>query len=135
LEQTHNIPIDVIHNRRLLQKTTILSIEPTQQRRFHAKYAICRHVGFSTVEGMAIRQHFTEHPASVGETYGQHFRVAAGFAGSLAVAAAGAAVHAVVPSWCSATASSRIVELHEQMTSGARGVAHHPGKNRPVRAA
>jgi hypothetical protein len=84
---------------------------------------------------MEIRQHFTEHPASVGETYGEHFRVAGGFAGSLAVAAVAAAVHAVVPSWCTKTASSRIVSLHAQMTSGARAASHQPGRNRPVRAA
>ena len=89
----------------------------------------------STVELMEIRQHFTEHPASVGETYGEHFRVAAGFAGSLAIAAAAAAIHAVVPSRCAKTASSRIVSMHEQMTSGARAANHQPGKNRPVRAA
>lgn len=84
---------------------------------------------------MEIRQHFTEHPASVGETYGEHFSVAASLAGSLAVAAAAAPVHAVVPSWCTKTASSRIVSLHEQMTSGARAANHQPGKKRPVRAA
>lgn len=84
---------------------------------------------------MEIRHHFTDHPASVGETYGEHFRVAAGFAGSLAVAAAAAAIHAVVPACCTKTASSRIVGLHDRMTTGARAGAHHPGKNRPVRAA
>ena len=91
---------------------------------------------------MEIRRHFTEHPASVGETYGEHFRVAAGFAGSLAVAAMAAAVHAVVPSRCTPTASSRIIALHEQMTTGARAVNllpvdedHQPGKKRPVRVA
>lgn len=73
---------------------------------------------------MAIRQHFTEHPESVGESYGEHFKVAAGFAGSLAVAACAAAVHAVVPSLCTKTASHRIIAMHEQMTRGARG-AHH----------
>ncbi|MFK7917961.1 MAG: DUF6356 family protein [Ilumatobacter sp.] len=94
---------------------------------------------------MAIRQHFTEHPESVGESYGEHFRVAAGFAGSLAVAAAAAAVHAVVPSRCTKTASNRIMSMHEQMTSGARGANlesapvaradQMQGKNRPVRVA
>lgn len=90
---------------------------------------------------MEIRQHFTEHPASVGESYGEHFRVAAGFAGSLAVAAMAAAVHAVVPSRCSKTASKRIIAMHEQMTTGARAgnvesvSDHQPGKNRPVVAA
>jgi hypothetical protein len=90
---------------------------------------------------MEIRQQFTEHPASVGETYGEHFKVAAGFAGSLAIAAVAAAVHAVVPSRCTKTASKRIVAMHEQMTSGARAgnledvTGHQPGKNRPVVAA
>lgn len=70
---------------------------------------------------MDPRRHFTDHPASVGETYGEHFRVAAGFAGSLAVAAAAAALHAVVPSCCEHTASRRISALHTRMTSGARG--------------
>lgn len=74
---------------------------------------------------MAIRHHFTEHPESVGESYGQHFKVAAGFAGSLAIAACAAAVHAVVPSLCTKTASQRIMAMHEQMTTGARG-ANHP---------
>ena len=90
---------------------------------------------------MALRKHFTEHPASVGETYWEHFKVAAGFAGSLAIAAMAAAVHAVVPSRCTKTASKRIVAMHEQMTSGARAgnledvTGHQPGKNRPVVAA
>ncbi|MFK8022450.1 MAG: DUF6356 family protein [Ilumatobacter sp.] len=70
---------------------------------------------------MGIRAHFTEHPDSVGETYGEHFRVASGFAGSLAVAALAAAVHAVIPSRCEKTASTRILAMHEKMTTGARG--------------
>ena len=80
---------------------------------------------------MDIRHHFTEHPASVGETYGEHFRVAVGFAGSLAVAAGAAAVHALVPSLCTRTASRRILAMHETMTTGARGRA----AERAVRAA
>lgn len=90
---------------------------------------------------MDIKQHFTEHPASVGETYGEHFKVAAGFAGSLAIAAMAAALHAVVPSRCSKTASRRIIAMHDRITSGARGtnldevVDHEPGTSRPVVAA
>jgi len=81
---------------------------------------------------MDLRHHFTEHPASVGESYGEHFRVAAGFAGSLAFAAAAAAVHAVIPSMCSKTASRRIIAMHDTMTTGARGAAIDAS---PVRAA
>jgi hypothetical protein len=73
---------------------------------------------------MALRQHFTEHPASVGETYFGHFRVAAHFSRCLAKAAGAAAVHAVVPSMCATTASQCIRELYAEMNTGARGAAH-----------
>ncbi len=72
---------------------------------------------------MTLRQHFTEHPASVGETYFDHFRVAAHFSRCLAKAAGAAAVHAVVPSMCATTASECIRELYAEMNSGARGDA------------
>ncbi len=70
---------------------------------------------------MTLRQHFTDHPASVDETYTQHFRVAAHFARCLAMAAGAAAVHAVVPSLCTKSASERICQLHTEMTAGKRG--------------
>jgi Family of unknown function (DUF6356) len=72
--------------------------------------------------GMDLRHTFTDHPASVGETWGQHCRVALGFSRDLALAAGAAAVHAVVPSLCATTASRRICALHERMTTGARAV-------------
>jgi hypothetical protein len=100
-----------------------------------AKNATHVSVLFRTVVVMEIRHHFTDHPAVVGETYGEHLRVAAGFAGSLALAAGAAAVHAVIPSMFERTASRRIIAMHEKMTTGARAALHQPGKNRPVRAA
>ena len=72
---------------------------------------------------MALRQHFTEHPASVGESYIGHFRVAARFSRCLAKAAGAAAIHAVVPSLCATTSSECIRELYAEMNSGARGAA------------
>ena len=72
---------------------------------------------------MTFAQHFTEHPASVGETYGEHFRVAAGFAGALIGAAGAAALHAVAPCFFQTTASSKVCELHDRMHGGARGEA------------
>lgn len=84
---------------------------------------------------MDIRHHFTEHPESVGETYGEHFKVAAGFAGSLAIAAVAAAVHAVIPSRCTKTASRRIVAMHEQMTTGARAAGDESVADQPAAAA
>ena len=73
---------------------------------------------------MRISTPFTEHPASVGESYTGHMRVALGFAGSLAVASGAALVHAVVPSLCQTTASRRIRAMHETISTGARGAAH-----------
>lgn len=70
---------------------------------------------------MTLKHHFTDHPASVDETYFEHFKVAARFARCLALAAGAAAVHAVVPSMCTKTASEHICQLHDEMTSGHRG--------------
>ena len=80
-----------------------------------------RHCGIPTMMDMEIRRAFTDHPASVDETYTEHMRVALGFAGSLAVAAGAALVHAVVPSLCEKTASKRVRAMYATMTSGARG--------------
>lgn len=66
---------------------------------------------------MRLPRQLTDHPASVGETYGEHFRVAAGFARCLAVAAGAAAVHAIVPSLCTTSASDRLCRLHDEMTT------------------
>lgn len=66
---------------------------------------------------MRLPRQLTDHPSSVGETYGEHFRVAARFARCLAAAAGAAAVHAVVPSLCTTTASDRLCGLHAEMTA------------------
>ncbi len=73
---------------------------------------------------MEIRKAFTEHPASVGESYGEHMRVSLGFAGNCALAAGAAFVHAIVPSMCSKSASTRIRAMHATISTGARGAAH-----------
>jgi hypothetical protein len=54
---------------------------------------------------------FTDHPASVGETYREHFAVAMGISRQLAGAAAAAFVHALVPRFHETTASDRIRAL------------------------
>ena len=72
---------------------------------------------------MGMTRHFTDHPASVGESYTEHFRVAAHFARCLTKDAGAAAVHAVVPSMCKTTASECIRELYAEMNSSARGHA------------
>lgn len=51
---------------------------------------------------------FTDHPASVDETYGEHFRFALGFSGTLFLAAGAALIHAILP-FCFEKTASRIV--------------------------
>jgi len=66
---------------------------------------------------MSIRSRFTHHPASVGETYGQHFLAAMGFSLRMLHGAFCCAVHAVFPFLCERTASAAICELHERMVT------------------
>ena len=63
---------------------------------------------------------FTDHPASEGETYGEHFRVAMGFSRQLIGAGIAAAVHAIVPGMQKTTASERIHSLHHCLETGDR---------------
>ncbi|MGR3503273.1 DUF6356 family protein [Pseudaestuariivita sp.] len=55
---------------------------------------------------------FTDHPKAVDETYFQHMGVALGFAGTLALAAGAALVHALIPALCEKTASTTIARLY-----------------------
>ena len=64
-----------------------------------------------------LQKLFTDHPASVDETYFEHMRFASGFAFWLFVAAGAALVHAVVPALCESTASRIIKRLHDRMTN------------------
>lgn len=66
---------------------------------------------------MSLARKFTEHPASVGETYGEHFLQAMTFAGLLIKAAFCCAVHALLPFVFEKTGSACIVELHERMVT------------------
>src|SRR3954468_3973444 len=65
---------------------------------------------------MQIKGLFTSHPASVGETYGEHMRVALSFAGPLAKAASGELVHGFLPFLFTTTASLTVKRLYARMT-------------------
>jgi hypothetical protein len=60
---------------------------------------------------------FLDHPASVNESYFQHMRFALGFAGSLAMAAGAALVHALIPALCDSTASGIVRRLHARLSA------------------
>jgi hypothetical protein len=63
-----------------------------------------------------FRRLFTDHPASVGESYGAHFRVAAGFGWAMLVGAGAAFVHALIPALCQRTGSNTVKRLHARLT-------------------
>jgi hypothetical protein len=58
---------------------------------------------------------FCDHPASVQETYVQHFCHAMSFSIKLFKAAFACFIHAVVPGLCIKTGSRAITELHHSM--------------------
>lgn len=65
----------------------------------------------------AIRALFTDHPASVGESYFGHMRQALGFAAGCALAAGACLVHALLPFAFTKTGSRRIAGLYERMVT------------------
>lgn len=69
-----------------------------------------------------FRRLFTEHPESVGESYVQHFGVAARFGGIMIAGGLGALVHAVVPGLCTTTGSDTVARLHAEMVAKRRKV-------------
>ena len=64
---------------------------------------------------MSILKAFIEHPASTGETYGQHCRRALQVSWTLAGASMAAVVHALVPGLFTTRASDTIFELNEDL--------------------
>ncbi len=63
---------------------------------------------------------FTEHPASVDETYAEHMVTALSFAGPLFKAAAASLAHAFLPFLFVTTGSETITALHDRMVTNRR---------------
>ena len=71
--------------------------------------------------GMSIwNRLFKDHPASVGETYGQHFAAAVGFAFRMIWGGIVCLVHAVIPGAFCTKGSDLICDLHERMVTNRR---------------
>jgi len=64
-----------------------------------------------------------DHPASVGETYLEHARHAAGFGAAMSRAALASFLHALVPALCTTTASRTIARLHDHMIVNRAGLS------------
>lgn len=64
---------------------------------------------------MRIFRAFTDHPATVGETYLEHMRCALGFSFTMIRSAVCCAIHAFLPFLFTKTGSSAIDDLHQRM--------------------
>jgi hypothetical protein len=69
---------------------------------------------------MSLQRLFSEHPASVGETYWQHLLRASWFGSRMMLAAGACFVHAIFPFLFVKTGSTAITELHTAMLAGRR---------------
>ncbi len=80
----------------------------------------------------AIVRAFEDHPATVGESYWEHFGVASRYGFLLSKAAGAAFVHAILPFLCERTASDTIIQLHGEMTARRNHPAENPTNAQPV---
>ena len=62
-----------------------------------------------------IKRLFLSHPASVGESYGEHFMHSLSFSAAMLAGAVACLLHALVPSLCTRTGSAIVTRLHDRM--------------------
>lgn len=55
---------------------------------------------------------FVDHPKSVDESYGEHFRVAGSFGVAMIWGGMKALVHAIIPGWCITSGSDTVKRLN-----------------------
>ena len=77
---------------------------------------------------MSLKTLFTEHPASVDETYTEHMGMALSFSGRMFLGSLACLVHAFLPFLCVKTGSSIITELHDRMVTN----RHRASRGAPV---
>ena len=66
---------------------------------------------------MSLKRLFTEHPATVDETYGEHMVMAAGFGWRMLLGSFACFLHALLPFLFVKTGSKMITELHDRMVT------------------
>jgi len=66
---------------------------------------------------MSLKAKFTDHPATVGESYGEHFVHAMGFSLSMLKAAFICGVHAILPFAFETKGSDCITGLYDRMVT------------------
>jgi hypothetical protein len=83
-------------------------------------------------QGAMTMRAFTQHPASVGESYFVHLASAWGFAFCMAAGAAACLLHGLFPFAFQKSGSRRICDLHERMVANRR---RHEDAGRPAQSA
>ena len=81
-----------------------------------------------------LKSLFTAHPASVGETYGEHMAMASGFGVRMLLGGLTCLVHAGFPFLFERTGSRIIQDLHERMVVHRRRNAALPDRGAVVDA-
>ena len=69
---------------------------------------------------MTTMRLFTDHPESVGESYGEHLVTAAGFGSRLVLTGLACLVHALLPFLFVKTGSRQISALYDRMVANRR---------------
>lgn len=60
---------------------------------------------------------FLDHPADVGETYGQHLMAAGRFGWAMVVGGTACIIHAIVPGWFATRGSDTVAALYREMVA------------------
>ena len=79
-----------------------------------------------------IRRLFLDHPASVGESYAEHFGVATRFGARMVLGGLGAMIHGVLPFACKTSGSRTVAALHAQMVAKRGAVRDATAQQRTV---
>ena len=66
---------------------------------------------------MKLTEMFTDHPASVGESYGQHLAHASGFGIRMVLGGFACILHGLLPFLFVKTGSKQIAVLHDRMVT------------------
>ncbi len=69
---------------------------------------------------MSFHKLFTDHPATVGESYWQHLASAWGFSWRMMLASLACLIHALLPFLFERTGSRAITQLHDRMVVNRR---------------
>jgi hypothetical protein len=62
-----------------------------------------------------LKKLFLDHPASLGESYGEHLREASRFGLAMVVGGAACMIHALVPALFETRGSDTVAQLHDKL--------------------